>query len=540
MTTNDPGPEPEYLGADRPDAPTDSSSPGGTTPGGRGRRTGLVAAAAVAVVAAVGAGAYGVVSLMSGGSSPATAVPADAVGYVSLDLDPSASQKIEAFRILRKFPALKKELELGDGDDLRRTVFEEIVQSGECTDLDYARDVEPWIGDRVAVAAVPDSKQGALPLVVLQVKDQAEAKAGFRKIESCDGATDQATSRTGLTFSGDYMLVAETQQQADGMAKDVESGALADSGDFTAATERTGDPGIVTMYASQDAPDAIMTAVRNDAGGAVDQEQLDQLDKSFANFQGAAGVLRFSGGAVEAEFSAKGLPKGAGGSAAQGGPDVGTLPGTTAAVLSIALQDGWMDSLTEGLRSSLGSDYDQMLAEGERATGLQLPEDVETLFGDGVSLSVDAGTDLKALTESPDPSKVPAGLRIQGDPAKITPIIDKLKAAAGPGADLVKVASGDGVVAVGLDPDYVQQLLVEGGLGGVSAFDDVVPEAGRANAVVFVNFDAGSGWAEQLADLLSDGDPEVKQNVAPLDALGISGWMDDDDVQHGLLRLSTD
>ena len=55
-----------------------------------------------------------------------------------------------------------------------------------------------------------------------------------------------------------------------------------------------------------------------------------------------------------------------------------------------------------------------------------------------------------------------------------------------------------------------------------------------------MNFDAGNGWAEQLADLLSDGDPEAKQNIAPLDALGISGWVDGDDVQHGLLRLTTD
>jgi hypothetical protein len=30
------------------------------------------------------------------------------------------------------------------------------------------------------------------------------------------------------------------------------------------------------------------------------------------------------------------------------------------------------------------------------------------------------------------------------------------------------------------------------------------------------------------------------QNIAPLDALGISGWQDDDQVQHSLLRLTTD
>ena len=170
MSTNVPGQsEPEYL--EPGSGPADSGEPPRSS---RGRRTGLVAGAAVAVVAAVGVGAYGVVQLMAGGSSPATAVPADAVGYVSLDLDPSASQKIEAFKILRKFPAIKEQL--GSRDDLRKAVFDEIQKSGDCKSLDYARDIEPWIGDRIAVAAVPDSKQGAKPLVVLQVTDQDEGR----------------------------------------------------------------------------------------------------------------------------------------------------------------------------------------------------------------------------------------------------------------------------------------------------------------------------------------------------------------------------
>jgi hypothetical protein len=132
------------------------------------------------------------------------------------------------------------------------------------------------------------------------------------------------------------------------------------------------------------------------------------------------------------------------------------------------------------------------------------------------------------------------GIRISGDPATITPIIDKLKRSAGPGADAVKVGTADGVVAVGLDKAYVARLLENGGLGSVQSFDDVVPHAAQATGVMYVNFDAGNGWADQLADLLSDGDPQAKANVAPLGALGISSWVDGDQVQHGLLRLSTD
>ena len=104
----------------------------------------------------------------------------------------------------------------------------------------------------------------------------------------------------------------------------------------------------------------------------------------------------------------------------------------------------------------------------------------------------------------------------------------------------MKVSTGDGLVTVGFDPAYVESLRANGDLGSVAAFKDVVPEAGRSTGAFYVNFDAGDGWAEQLADLVSDGDAQASANIAPLDALGISGWVDGDQVQHGLLRLTTD
>ena len=96
-----------------------------------------------------------------------------------------------------------------------------------------------------------------------------------------------------------------------------------------------------------------------------------------------------------------------------------------------------------------------------------------------------------------------------------------------------------GQVAVGLSQAYVDSLLKKGNLSSVAAFDAVVPQADRATGSLYVNFDAGDGWAEQLADTLSDGDAEARSNIAPLDALGLSGWSDGD-VEHGLLRLTTD
>src|SRR4051794_16353134 len=292
MSTNGPGEaQPEYLGHGGPATnPVEG-------PAGPGRRTGIIVGAALAVVAAVGIGGYGLVQLMAGGSSPASVVPADTLGYVSLDLDPSAGQKIEAFRIMRKFPSLKKGLHLGGQDDIRRAIMEQIVEAGGCKRLSYSRDVEPWIGDRVAFAAVPERAEGAVPLIALQVSDQARAKKGIRAIGSCEGEGSQP----GVSFAGDYALITDTQPDADRMAKDAKAASLADDADFKTWTGRTGDPGIVTMYVSKDAPAAIAMSGHHDRPGL--NPLGGPVDGAFKNFRGGAGVVRFHAGAVEAEFT---------------------------------------------------------------------------------------------------------------------------------------------------------------------------------------------------------------------------------------------
>jgi hypothetical protein len=102
------------------------------------------------------------------------------------------------------------------------------------------------------------------------------------------------------------------------------------------------------------------------------------------------------------------------------------------------------------------------------------------------------------------------------------------------------VESTEDAVVLGLQQRYVDTLAAGGSLGEVPAFERVVPEAERASSVFYVNFDAGNGWAEELGRMVSDGDSEVTKNLAPLDALGMSGWTDDEGVQHGLLALTTD
>lgn len=553
-----------------PDEPTGAGSPeylgaGGTEQSRPKRRGPLLAVAALGVVAVVGVGGWGALALMGGGNQPADAVPADAVGYVSLDLDPSAEQKIEAVRILKRFPGLEKELDLEAKDDLRRLMFEQIQADGTCTDLAYGDDVAPWIGDRVALAVVPGDGEdaGPTPVLALQVTDEDAARTGLEKLSTCEdntggsGDASEGDAEGGFAFVGDYAVVSDTQKHADALAAAAEDASLADDADFQKWTDAVGDPGIVTVYASAEAPEVLAelsesgdawfdyapsgTTARLQAGSGTDP--MREMQELYADFEGMAGVVRFEDGAMDVEVAGKGMPAGVSQKAA--GPSLSDLPGTTAAAFTVGLEDGWLGTWLDSMSGVFGPGMstEEMLREAEAQTGLALPEDVEALLGDGFSISIDGDADVQALMQADDPTKVPVGVRVSGDPAEVTAAVDKVKATLGPGADLLRVEQAEGLVALGLDPAYVGRLVEEGALGDEVAFQEVLPEADEATSAFYLSFDAVEKLATDFTEAVGVSGPDeltIQENLAPLDALGASSWVDSDDVVRARFRVTTD
>ena len=545
-----PGPQPEYLD-------------GAPVPSERRRGGTVLVGAVVGVLAAAGLGGWAAFSLLSGsGDQPAEAVPSNAAGYVSVDLDPSAGQKIEAFRMLRKFPAIADELGLETTDDLRRLFFENALDSEDmCGNLDYDADVAPWIGDRIALAAVPSDKADGepAPMVALQVSDTEAATGGLKQLFGCSGLDTY-----GYAVSGDYVVVTKSFPLAEKIASDAASLSLADNEAFQEWTAAVGDPGIVTMYAAASAPQVMFDlqeelfggtapfggplglmgpgATLSSAGGVTAGEpaMTDRMREMYRDFEGMAGVLRFTDGAVEIEMATRGMPAGLTPTGPAEGTPIGRLPGSTAGALAIAFPDGWLTEYVDTMSTYVGEGQgvEEMLAEAEAATGLSLPEDVETLLGDGLALAVDVSLD-PAVMERPEGWKeLPVGVVVSGEPDEILTVVDKIRAAVGIDGDMVLAEPGDGVVAFGVSRAYVDRLVTEGSLSSDAAFERVVPSANDASAVGFVNFDAGDGWLERLAE--SDGDSETAANLAPLEALGMSAWSDDDATQHGLVRLTVE
>ena len=458
------GPVPEYLG-DEPIPSTRRRRPV--------RRT-LVAVGCALGLVAGGLGAWGVARLVGGGPQPAVAVPADAVGYLALDLDPSAGQKVEALRTLRKFPAVAEHLDIDDPDELKRWLFERISAESGCDTLDFDRDVEPWLGDRLAIAAVPAAAgEWPEPFGVVQVDDEAGARDGLTRLAECGG-----TGEVGVAFVGEYAVIAEHQDSADRIATDAQAGSLADAAAYRDMVASLGDSGVLTGYVAPDAPrllaDAFGELALGGATNGIPPEVGDpsaQVEEQFKDFRGAAGVVRFRDGAVEVQVAAAGLPET---STPIGDGGIGDLPASTLLALGLPGGKGLMSGLP-GLRLSAEPDSEagrQFAEEFERASGIT-PEELQRLLGGGFSLAVSTQVDLAGLFSGGPEGTLPVGIRIQGDPASIRPLVEDVVSAAGDEVAL-HVAEGDGVVAVALDAAYAEELAGDGDLlrrrcGGLDA-----------------------------------------------------------------------
>ncbi len=530
MSTTSPPPGgptgPEYLEQGGGDPVPPSSS------GGGGRRTALIASGAVVLLAAAGAGTWAAMSFLGSGAQPAEALPSGTLAYASVDLDPSGSQKIEAFRMLEKFPAIKEELGGFDAqDDIRRKLFEE----ADCEGLSYDADVAPWIGTSFAMAAVDAGEDDPSPVGVLQVTDAGAAENGLAKLLDCEGEG----SESGFVVEGDWAIVADSDEIAQKVVDGAGDGTLADDADFQQWTGEVGDPGIVTMYASPDAGPVIGELMAGEMGAQGASATVpDEMLKALEDFGGAAAAVRFADGGVELEFAGD-VPEGSmmmpPSSQDATANLVGTLPEDTAFAYGLALPDGWAQELIETL-PSYGIPQEQIdsgLAQAEAQTGLSLPADLETLLGRQVALAFGGSFDLEQLMNSGDPSGLPFGVKVQGDADDINGVMETLGQSSGM-PDMFETESEGDTVAWSLNPDYRSSLVGQGGLGESEVFQDVVPEADGASGVMYVNFDAGD-WLTSM----SMGDQEAQANLEPLSAFGVSSRIDGD-TTRGLVRLTTD
>jgi hypothetical protein len=560
--TTPPGPGgPEYL-------ESSAGSPVASSERSTDSRKRLLALGGLVGVMAVGGGAvWAASSFLGTGAQPAEAMPASTLGYVSIDLDPSGGQKIEAIKTLRKFPAFKEKIGLETDDDLREKLFEEIVKSGECEGLDYASDVEPWLGDRAAVGAADLGGDTPTPILVVQVKDAGKAEDGLDNLlEVCgdeSGESGESGDTGGYVISGDWIVVGKNEAEAQKVVDATEEGSLAGDEDFKTWTGQAGDPGFVSMYAAPEAGEFLGRYIEDMAGmgsmfgaSSADGMEFDpdtgefgesapaespsvppELQQALDEFGGAAATMRFDDGAVEVEMAysndqqdlAKRFLGDAGVEMVEG------LPDDTVAAFGLGFDEGWAQAMLDYFAATSGgeADVDEMLAQAESETGLDLPADLETLFGEGVAIGLGGGIDPDAIVNG-GPAELPLGIKIKGDAEEIQAVLDKVKELAGPEvAPYLEVTESDGYAVLGTNDDYKAALESKGSLGETEAYEKVIEDG--AASVLFLNFDADDDWLVRL----TEDEPELSENLAPLSAVGVSGWVEGD-IVHGVFKVTTD
>ncbi|MCW2607593.1 MAG: hypothetical protein JWO60_2286 [Frankiales bacterium] len=523
----------------RVDAPPPPSSPYGPPPspygagpgqwgGGGGdvvgtpARTGLstlskVLLAGGAAVAALGVagGAYALSALSGGGAQPESALPASAVAYAEIDLDPAAGQKLAVFRLASRFPRAQVQDEDDVQDDLLAQLLEDALPEG----TSYARDVQPWIGSRAGIAALSQLDEDDEPLaaLALQVADEGEAKAGLGRLRAA--AERHGGNPVGFAFSGDYVVVAETQATADRVVADAEKAPLADAAQYREALDALGGDQIATGYLDVDGLYEVLPA---EAKAQLTDSPLFDGDARpsgslVVGASAGADHVEITGRAVDLET---GLGQERAIGAAAGSQLVQDMPADAVAALSVtglgeglsrlygqaqdALDDA--DSTDDGGgEGGFGGDlfgFDQALDEYD----LDLPKDLEAVFGDQLAVAV--------VGDEPD-----VAVRVRGgDADRALEIVEQVDTS-GETDGLVRKEGEDLLVAS--TPDALEQAAADGGLGDSEVFRTAVPDVEDAGVVLFVDV----AKAVAAFDAAGDGDAldeEDRADLEQLEAVGLT------------------
>lgn len=474
----------------------------------RGKLIPLIAALAVLIVFGGGA-AFAYSRLSGGGDQPAAVLPASAVGYARIDMDPSAGQKVAAVRYLMKFPSVKEKLKLtGDNDDLKRKIFDLMKsESGDdLADVDYDKDIKPWLGDRAGIAAVPigDKPQ---PVMAIQVKDEKQARAGLDKLFKAD------EKKPGLAYYKSYMIMAEDQATADKAVAEAKSSPLTANATFAKDMDALGEQGVASFWIDT-------KGIAELAGSELSEDERKALPSGSV-----AGVLRFDASYLELKGVVHG-DKSITGGAAKAEEAVTSLPDGTAAAIGLSDGASYVDKVWEQVRKSSqnsGVDLEELANKFGAQYGLKIPEDIKTLLGQNFVVSVD-----KPASSSGMPN---VAAKMTTDTAKAEAIVDKLiKAAEQQGSVDVPVSKvhDDKNLVVATSKEYAESVLKGGKLGDSEGFKQAVPNPKGSVMIGYVDFSAIGSLA------MRDGDnPDFKA----LKSAGISSRITGDGEAEFSLRV---
>jgi hypothetical protein len=470
----------------------------------KGSKKWIGAAAAVAVVAALAVGGMALVNVLGGGGTqPESVLPANAIAFAKLDLDPSAGQKVAAYRLASKFPETKSKVTSEDAS-LKESIVGSIFTGDSGLGLDYKKDVEPWLGKRVGVGVFPDMDADNKPEIGLAIAftDESAAKAALDKA-IVKAANKQ--DKVGYAFAGDYVIVSDTTAHAIALALAGKGSPLAGS-TYGADVQKLGSDQIAVAWVDIAAAyNAVPKDMLGDGGLGMLKGANDPKDLSGRFVVGLHAESSFL------ELIGKGIDiKGA-------DPLVKNDAGTVGGMIASFPADVFGAVTIKGMGKIVGTFYTSFTADGDpmgvksmlSGMGINSAKDVETLLGAETGV-MESGTkdapEFAIRTRSSDPE---AALDIARRALDESPAGDMDVTAS-------KITGPDGIV-VGMGSGLMGAISSQSGrrLGSTEMFKQVMPGADQADFAAYVNL-------ARLMPLLAEDNPRDAASLKPLNALGLT------------------
>ena len=475
----------------------------------------LAAAALAAALVVAGCGG----SSNSGDANPASVVPATAPLYLEATIRPQGDQKTAIEGIIKKLGGVEN-----PGEQIQKLIDNASKKSGD--KLDYSKDIEPWLGDRLAIAAPSLRGSGSNQdvAVIIATKDAGKAQDAIDK-DKQSGATDQEYNGVKYTLNGDTaegivsdFVVIGSEKGFKAIVDGSKGDSLADSDAYkNSAAAGGGDQlGLIYLNTRRFIDDL-------SASGQLSAAQVDQF-KQLAGTQGTAPVV----GSLSAQTDQITLAlTGPAAEAANVTSQSSVLPALPAAtwlalgVPKVGASISGQIAKTGGAASAIESFGNQIKAQ----TGIDLQRDVFDVLGDMAFFA--SGTTVESLNAGAifDTSSQADGARLV---RKLAPLVSR--AGASSGTKVAVVAGGFSVTSPRLPGKVVvvqrgnKMAIVYGGVdraldsGQTLADNPDFRDAARAIGAP-VTFFLSFGALSAIGEATAGSNPQFSQAKATLDKL---------------------
>jgi len=477
------------------------------------RWVGAAVAAAVVLVLTVGGVAFANF-LGGGGPQPEDVLPANAIAFAKLDLNPSAGQKVAAYRLSSRFPEVKSRVTAED-TSVKESTFGLIFTGETGMGLDYEKDVAPWLGDRVGVGVFPDLDADKKPEVglAIAVTDPDAARVALDKVVANETGHDHSkghvSAKVGYAFTDDFVIVSDTTAHAAALVRAGKATPLAGS-NYAEDVKKLGADQIGVAWV--------------DVAATYKAFPKDLVPKGLTAAISRAGGSRTSGRVVTGLHADPSFVELVSIGIDVGGADalVGSVAGGETGLIA-SFPSGVFAAVTvNGLGRWLGGLYTSLTAKEDplgikpmlSGIGIRSARDVETLLGD------EAG-----IMAGGDPASPQYVLRTRGSDREAALNLARRALAGIPaeGVQARKVSGPPGVVIgvrpAGSGPDLTSAVVGHSGsrLGDTEAFRQVISQDEKADLVAYVNL------GKVLPLLTRDAKPGVDlASLKPLSALGLT------------------